>query len=71
MDRLSCNLHSASQSCFSQESTFCLVVRGNRLGQPSLMDVLMAGCIPVVVADGYLLPFHETLDWTRFVLFVC
>ncbi|CAG5134351.1 unnamed protein product, partial [Candidula unifasciata] len=47
------------------ESTFCLVVRGNRLGQPSLMDVLMAGCIPVVAADGYLLPFHEALDWTR------
>ncbi|CAL1539459.1 unnamed protein product [Lymnaea stagnalis] len=48
-----------------QEATFCLVVRGNRLGQPTLMDTMMAGCIPVVVADGYLMPFHEVLDWTR------
>ncbi|KAI8791941.1 exostosin-2 [Biomphalaria glabrata] len=48
-----------------QDATFCLVIRGNRLGQPTLMDVMMAGCIPVVVADGYLMPFHEVLDWTR------
>ncbi|KAK0045554.1 exostosin-2 [Biomphalaria pfeifferi] len=48
-----------------QDATFCLVIRGNRLGQPTLMDVMMAGCIPVIVADGYLMPFHEVLDWTR------
>ncbi|GFN83266.1 exostosin-2 [Plakobranchus ocellatus] len=48
-----------------QDSTFCLVIRGNRLGQPTFMDVLMAGCIPVVVADGYVMPFSEVLDWTR------
>ncbi|XP_005097141.1 exostosin-2 [Aplysia californica] len=48
-----------------QNSTFCLVLRGNRLGQPSFLDALKAKCIPVVVADGFLLPFHEVLDWTR------
>ncbi|XP_050417869.1 exostosin-2 [Patella vulgata] len=48
-----------------QNSTFCLVLRGSRLGQPALSDAMQAGCIPVVVADGYVMPFSEVLDWTR------
>jgi glucuronyl/N-acetylglucosaminyl transferase EXT2 len=48
-----------------QDSVFCLVVRGARLGQPSLYDVMKAGCIPVIVADTYVLPFSEVLDWQR------
>jgi glucuronyl/N-acetylglucosaminyl transferase EXT2 len=48
-----------------QEATFCLVLRGARLGQAALSDAIMAGCIPVIVADSYVLPFSETLDWTR------
>ena len=52
--------------CCVQASTFCLVVRGARLGQAVLSDALMAGCIPVIVADGYVLPFSEVLDWKRY-----
>lgn len=48
-----------------QDSTFCLVIRGARIGQPALFDVMSAGCIPVIVADGYILPFSEVLDWKR------
>ncbi|WAR07680.1 EXT2-like protein [Mya arenaria] len=44
---------------FLQEATFCLVLRGSRLGQTALYDAMKAGCIPVVVADSYVLPFHE------------
>ena len=50
---------------FFQDSTFCLVIRGARIGQPALFDVMSAGCIPVIVADGYILPFSEVLDWKR------
>uniref|UniRef100_A0A673ZD23 Exostosin-2 n=1 Tax=Salmo trutta TaxID=8032 RepID=A0A673ZD23_SALTR len=35
-----------------QESPFCVVLRGARLGQATLSDVLQAGCVPV-------------LDWKR------
>lgn len=47
------------------EGKFCLVVRAARLGQMALSDALSAGCIPVVVADEYVLPFSEVLDWKR------
>uniref|UniRef100_A0A5G2QNB9 Exostosin glycosyltransferase 2 n=1 Tax=Sus scrofa TaxID=9823 RepID=A0A5G2QNB9_PIG len=48
-----------------QEATFCVVLRGARLGQAVLSDVLRAGCVPVVIADSYVLPFSEVLDWKR------
>lgn len=47
------------------EGKFCLVIRAARLGQMALSDALSAGCIPVVVADEYVLPFSEALDWKR------
>lgn len=49
-----------------QESSFCVVLRGARLGQAALSDVLQAGCVPVILADSYILPFSEVLDWKRF-----
>ncbi|XP_046643245.1 exostosin-2-like [Daphnia pulicaria] len=49
-------------------ATFCLVVRGARLGQPTLMESLAAGCIPVVVSDSYVLPYDEVIDWKTAVL---
>ncbi|EDO39195.1 predicted protein, partial [Nematostella vectensis] len=48
-----------------QRATFCLVIRGARLGQTALLDSLMMGCIPIVVSDDYILPFSEVLDWKR------
>ncbi|XP_052239253.1 exostosin-2-like isoform X2 [Dreissena polymorpha] len=48
-----------------QEATFCLVLRGSRLGQTALYDAMKAGCIPVVIADSYVMPFSEVLDWKR------
>ncbi|PNJ68558.1 EXT2 isoform 6 [Pongo abelii] len=50
---------------FALEATFCVVLRGARLGQAVLSDVLQAGCVPVVIADSYILPFSEVLDWKR------
>lgn len=52
---------------FLKEATFCVVLRGARLGQAVLSDVLRAGCVPVVIADSYVLPFSEVLDWKRWV----
>ena len=47
-----------------EHGTFCLVIRGVRLAQPSLIESLATGCIPVIVADNIVLPFQEVIDWT-------
>lgn len=48
-----------------QSATFCLVIRGARLGQSVLLEAMAAGCIPVIIADSLVMPFHEVIDWMR------
>ncbi|KFB37981.1 AGAP000081-PA-like protein [Anopheles sinensis] len=43
--------------------TFCLIARGVRLAQPTLLEAMAAGCIPVIMADNLVLPFSDVLDW--------
>ena len=46
-----------------ESGIFCLVSRGVRLSQPTFLDALASGCIPVVMADNLILPFQEIIDW--------
>ena len=51
-----------------QSAVFCLVIRGARLAQPTLLEALSSGCIPVIVADSLIMPFQEVLDWKRYYI---
>lgn len=51
-------------------STFSLVPAGWGLHSKRLIEVMSAGSIPVIVADGWVLPFSEVLDWNRFSVIV-
>lgn len=51
-----------------ERGTFCLVIRGLRLAQPTLLEAMATNCIPVVIADNIILPFQEIIDWTLAVI---
>lgn len=53
-----------------QSATFCLIIRGARLAQSALLDTMAAGCIPVIIADSLMMPFHDVIDWTKVAVFV-
>jgi glucuronyl/N-acetylglucosaminyl transferase EXT1 len=49
-------------------TTFALVPRGRRLATFRLLEVLHAGAIPVILADNYVLPFSDVINWSRFAI---
>jgi len=48
-----------------QTAFFCLLVRDNALSQAVLLEVMAAGCVPVIVGNSVIMPFQEVLDWKR------
>lgn len=52
------------------KSTFCLIFRGERMGQFVLLEAMAANCIPVIIMDGVTMPFNEVLDWKRAAIFI-
>jgi glucuronyl/N-acetylglucosaminyl transferase EXT1 len=50
------------------DSKFQLVPRGKGLHSHRLLESLAAGSIPVLLADGYVLPFDDIIDWSNAIV---
>ncbi|KAH0725326.1 hypothetical protein KY284_001191 [Solanum tuberosum] len=52
------------------DSKFCLHVKGYEVNTARIVDALFYGCIPVIIANHYDLPFADILDWKHFSVIV-
>ncbi|CAN4106344.1 unnamed protein product [Withania somnifera] len=52
------------------DSKFCLHVKGYEVNTARIADALFYGCVPVIIANHYDLPFADILDWKLFSVIV-
>lgn len=53
-----------------KNSKYCICARGYEVHTPRIVEAIFQECVPVIIADNYVPPFFEVLNWESFSVFV-
>ncbi|XP_020688683.1 probable glycosyltransferase At5g03795 isoform X1 [Dendrobium catenatum] len=49
-----------------KSSRFCICPMGYEVNSPRIVEAIYYECVPVIIADNFVLPFEEVLNWSTF-----
>ncbi|XVF10869.1 hypothetical protein REPUB_Repub07fG0220300 [Reevesia pubescens] len=49
-----------------KSSKYCICPKGYEVNSPRIVEAICYECLPVIIADNFVLPFNEVLDWNPF-----
>lgn len=53
-----------------RSSKYCICPMGYEVNSPRIVEAIYYECVPVILADNFVLPLNEVLDWTAFSIVV-
>ncbi|KAG0480753.1 hypothetical protein HPP92_011304 [Vanilla planifolia] len=53
-----------------KSSKYCICPMGYEVNSPRIVEAFYYECVPVIIADNFVLPFEELLDWSAFSIVI-
>lgn len=53
-----------------KSSRFCICPMGYEVNSPRIVEAIYYECVPVIIADNFVPPLNDVLDWTAFSVIV-